>query len=313
MEDYMKAIDWMLLGNINITYLVNVRLLEHSQTQSNDGYIQEYLKRYNKNNKMWGNGLYGPKWISSTYTLLDLINLHARPDRKMIEGYAKLRKEIVLKYTLNPNDERTLDLCIVGMLIRIGAYVKSDESQLRELIDFVLHTVNSDGAWNCYYNYRVYQTSSLHTTINILEGLLEYVLKGYQYRIDEVMNSMKSANEFMLQKKLFRSRRTNEIISEEFLKIHYPTRWFYDMYRTLDYFARAEVEYDQRMDEALVIVKDVLSKGPLPKGKTYGGRIHFKYEMEDYRRINTLRALCIVRYYDNEFYRHIIDNSSFKK
>lgn len=309
----MNVITWLLEGNPNIAYLANMQLLGKQDEQVNDGYIKQYLDRYNPDSKMWGNGLYGPKWISSTYTLLDLINLYAAPEDRMIEGYYKLREEIVVNYTLNPNDNRTLDLCIVGMLIRIGSYLHTEESSLEELIDFVIHTLHSDGAWNCYFNYRAYQTSSVHTTLNVLEGLLEYKKKGYRYRISEVEKSMNSAQEFLLQKHLFRSRRTMEIIDLRFTEIHYPTRWFYDVFRALEYFTHAEVPYDKRMDEGLNLVRESLAKGPLKKGKTYTGKFHFKYDLEDYKRINTLRALTIVKQYDLTYYKRIIEHQSFKR
>lgn len=309
----MNVTEWLLNGNPNISYLVNRSLLNCECSQKNEGYIGRYLSLYNKDTKMWGNGLYGPKWVSSTYTLLDLINLNASVDQRMCEAFKKLREEIVLKYTLNPEDHRTLDLCIVGMLLRIGSYIGTDNDTQKELIDFVLHTINFDGAWNCYYNYRKYQTSSLHTTINVLEGLNEYVSKGYTYREKEIKTSINSAIEFILKKNLFRSRRTNEIIYEPFTKVHFPTRWFYDMFRALELFIELHVPFDERMSEGLDIIKDMLKKGPLPKGKAYAGKLHFKYDLEDYKRINTLRALRIIKFYDYEFYTRIYKKQSFKK
>jgi hypothetical protein len=304
----MNVIEWLLNGNSNIIYLVKKYLLNQDTTQINNGYIKDYLNQYNKDKKMWGNGLYGPKWISSTYTLLDLISLEANIDESMIEGYNKLRSEIVKTYSLNPKDKKTLDLCIVGMLIKIGAYIKTDENSLQKLIDFILYTINADGAWNCYFNYRKYKTSSLHTTINILEGLQLYISNGYTYRKNEILKSMKSAEEFILKKKLFRSRRTQEIIRDQFLSIHYPTRWYYDMYRAMEYFVNNDVNYDDRMKEALDIIKKMLDKGVYPKGKTYVGKIHFKLILDDYKRINTFRALRIIKKYDSNFFDKLLEN-----
>ena len=309
----MDVMTWLLKGNENIIYLTNKYLLDIDFLNNNDGYIKKYLSLYNDTNKMWGNGLYGPKWISSTYTLLELINLDVEIDQRMIDAYDKLSKEIVIKYTLNPKNKRTLDLCIVGMLIRIGSYLNTDQSNLKELIDFVLHTIHSDGAWNCYFNYRTFQTSSLHTTINVLEGLLEYTNKEYTYRRKEIEDSMKSAHEFILKKKLFKSRRTDNTISEQITKIHYPTRWFYDMYRVLEYFVNASVKYDTRMKDALDIVVNQINKGPMPKGRMYAGRLHFSYDLEDYKRINTLRTLRIIKFYKPETYNIIMNNQIFKK
>lgn len=302
----MGVIEWLKQGDICINYLVSRYLEEKKVVQRNKGYIKTYLQKYDKETKMWGKGLYSPKWISSTYTLLDLVNLEAAIDPRMVEAYEVLRAKLVKIYTLNPADKRTLDLCIVGMLIKIGSYLKVDIETHKELIDFVIYTVNEDGAWNCYYNYRDYSTSSLHTTINILEGLALYKQNGYTYRINELDKLIQSSEEFILKKKLFRSRRTNHLIHESFIEIHYPVRWKYDIFRAMEYFCDVKKAYDQRMDEAMSYIQKYLLKGIVPKGKTYQGQVHFKMELDDFRRINTLRLLRIVKYYDEDFYHKLI-------
>lgn len=304
----MELIKWLTSGNENMTYLTRKYIMNEFPLQTNRGYISLFLKEYDKQKKMWGNGFYGPKWISSTYTLLDLLHLEALPTPDMIEGYLNLMANISTKYTLNPNDNRTQDLCIVGMMIRLGAYLDVDESILKDYIDFTLHTINSDGAWNCFYNYRVYKTSSLHTTINLLEGLTLYSQKGYQYRLKEIKETFMSANEFILKKKLFRSRRTDNIIHKDFTEGHFPVRWKYDYLRALEYFASTDHPYDKRMEEGLSIIKKQLEKKRfMPKGKTYGGKVHFKMDLEDHKRINTIRALKVLKVYDTNFFDRIVN------
>ena len=298
--------EWLLNGDKCISYLVSTHLLEENLIQLNDGYVKQYLDLYDKKTKTWGNGFYGPKWISSTYTLLDLVTLEVQPEDKTKEAFQLLRKNIVQRYTLNPSDERTLDLCIVGMLIKIGSYLNVEPKSQNDLIDFLLLTINDDGAWNCFYNYRDYKTSSLHTTINILEGLVIYKDK-YKYRLDEVINAMNSANEFILKKKVFRSRRTGKIIRDDFTQVHYPTRWKSDYFRTMEYFASIHLPYDPRMEESLSMLKKLLSKGPLPKGKTYTGKVHFKFALDDYKRINTYRALKVLKEYDETYFKDLME------
>jgi hypothetical protein len=307
----MNVIDWLLKGDESICFLVKKNMLNQKTTQNNQGYINLFLQEYNRGTNMWGKGLYGPKWTSSTYTLLELIDLETLTDNRMLEAYHKLRKEIVLKYSLNPKEQHTLDLCIVGMLLKIGAYLKVVEFLLVELIDYILYTLNSDGAWNCYFNYRDYHTSSLHTTINILEGLHVYIKQGYSYKSNEVLKSMTSANEFILKKKLFRSRRTNKIINQNFMSIHYPTRWYYDMFRAMEYFVDSGVSFDMRMAETFNVIKEMMAKGPIVKGRTYPGRLHFKFTLDDYKRINTYRMLKVIKKYDYNYYQEILANDNF--
>lgn len=307
----MNVIDWLLMGDKSICFLVKKHLLNQKVTQMNHGYINLFLNEFDDKNKMWGQGLYGPKWISSTYTLLELLDLEALADYRMVKAYLKLRKEIVLKYSIDPKDQNTLDLCIVGMLLKIGAYLKVDELLLVELIDYILYTLNSDGAWNCYFNYRDYHTSSLHTTINILEGIHLYIKQGYSYKSNDVLKSMTSAGDFILKKKLFRSRRTNKIINQNFMSIHYPTRWYYDMFRAMEYFVDSDLSFDMRMAETFNVIKEMMAKGPIVKGRTYPGRLHFKFTLDDYKRMNTYRMLKVIKKYDYNYYQEILANDNF--
>ena len=66
--------------------------------------------------------------------------------------------------------------------------------------------------------------SSLHTTISVLEGLLEFQKAGYTYRTNELRSARKSAEEFVLMHQLFLSDRTGKIIRKEFLNLSYPDR-----------------------------------------------------------------------------------------
>ena len=303
----MDLVKWLLSGNENMTFLTRKYIMNEQNPQSNHGYISSYLSKYDEEKSIWGNGFYGPKWISSTYTLLDLVSLEALPTKEMINGYTNLLENISTKYTLNPTDKRTQDLCIVGMMIKLGSYVEVSEYILKDYIDFTLHTVNDDGAWNCYYNYREYKTSSLHTSINLLEGLALYVQRGYKYRLSEIKEVIKTANEFILKKKLIRSRRTGDIIHQDFTEVHFPVRWKYDYLRALEYFASVNHPYDDRMDEGLQLIRTQFTKKQvMPKGKSYAGKIHFKMDLDDYKRMNTLRALKVLKLYDKEFFESII-------
>ena len=96
----------------------------------------------------------------------------------------------------------------------------------------------------------------MHTTISVVEGILEYAKNGYRYRLKELQEAEDKSRTFLLQHRLFRSDRTGNIIDKKMLMLSYPSRWRYDILRAMDYLRLAGVEYDARMDDAI----DVLLK-----------------------------------------------------
>ena len=96
--------------------------------------------------------------------------------------------------------------------------------------------------------------SSLHSTLSVLEGILEYERNGYSYRLKELEKAQIKSQEFILMHKLFRSDKTGKIINLNFLKLCYPPRYYYDILKAMDYFQFAKVKYDNRMDEAIRII-----------------------------------------------------------
>lgn len=81
--------------------------------------------------------------------------------------------------------------------------------------------------------------SSLHTTISVLEGILEYSKNGYRYRLGELREAAERAEAFLLRHRLFRSDRTGAVIDRKMLMLSYPCRWRCDILRALDYFQNA--------------------------------------------------------------------------
>lgn len=64
----MNNLEWLLQGEPVIVHLVKKYILEESSFTYNQGFIQQYLERYNAKTLTWGDGFYGPKWISTHYT-----------------------------------------------------------------------------------------------------------------------------------------------------------------------------------------------------------------------------------------------------
>lgn len=139
--------------------------------------------------------------------------------------------------------------CINGRTIADGSYFGVDTSNI---VNRLLGERLEDGGWNCERaNGSV--RSSFDTTINVLEGLLEYEKAGRG--TPESIAARKSGEEYLLKRHLFRRLTTNEPVDKKYLCFTYPNRWHYDILRALDYFRNQSVYTgegpDPRLEEAI--------------------------------------------------------------
>lgn len=253
----------------------------------------------------WGRGFYQPKWISTHYTLLDLKNLNILPGNKAISETLKkiFKTEKGADGGFLPTgNHQTSDVCVNGMVLNYAAYFRVNENSLISVIDFLLTEEMEDGGFNCRSNKTGATHSSLHSTLSVLEGILEYQRNGYKYRLKELEMAKNKSQEFILMHKLFRSDKTGEIISPRFLKLCYPCRWYYDILRALDYFQLADIQYDIRMKDALeVLIKKRTNDGLWKLASKHPGQTHFEMEQAGKpSRWNTLRALRVLKHFSVE-------------
>lgn len=301
-----EIISWLLEGDVSIQFQTSRDLLhiEQSDLQAlieNVGWGLKFLSR-RKSNKHWGMAFYHPKWISTHYTLLDLKNLNiserCMPIKETLD--IVLNSEKGSDGGISPFSKKQIcDVCVNGMALNYLCYFKMDGRRLESVVDFILSEKMKDGGFNCESNYRGARHSSLHTTISVLEGIWEYKNNGYNYRLDELLEAEKESREFILTHRLFKSDKTGQIIDKKMLNFTFPTRWRYDIYRALDYFQMANVDYDERMSDAIEILLKKRTKENLWKLQTYHpGKIHFKMEEAGIpSRYNTLRALRILNHF----------------
>ena len=115
-----------------------------------------------------------------------------------------------------------------------------------------------DGGWNCDREDGSTR-GSFNTTINVLEGLLEF--ERVNGSTVEVTQARERGHEFLLKRKLYRRLSTGEPITQDrkggppFTQFSFPTGWHYDILRALEYFRRADISHDPRMDEAIEIIR----------------------------------------------------------
>lgn len=299
-------IEWLLEGDVSIRYQTHRDLLDQDRPElrrriATEGWGARFLSRRNADGS-WGRGFYQPKWTSSHYTLLDLKTLAISPDhpsiRESIHKIALERKGS--DGGINPSKTiRESDVCVNGMFLNYACYFGEPQEHLESVVDFVLAQRMEDGGFNCRKNRSGARHSSLHSTLSVLEGILEYSRNGYGYRIEELEQVASDSREFILRHRLFKSDHTGEVIHQEFFRLSFPPRWKYNVLRSLAYFGAANVPWDERMRDALeVLFAKRLPDGRWPLQAAHPGQTHFS--MEEPRkpsRWNTLMALRVLRAY----------------
>lgn len=299
-------IEWLLRGDVSIQYQTHQDLLDNNRPElqrriAKEGWGERFLSCRNADGS-WGRGFYQPKWTNSHYTLLDLKVLAISPDHPLIrESIHKVaREQKGQDGGINPSKTiKESDVCISGMFLNYACYFSEPQEHLESVVDFVLDQQMEDGGFNCQYNRSGARHSSLHSTLSVIEGILEYSRNDYDYRIEELENVAFSSCEFILKHRLFKSDHTGEIIHKELLKLSFPHRWKYNILRALDYFRKAEIPWDERMGDALeILLAKRGADGRWPLQAAHPGAIHFS--MEEPRkqsRWNTLMALRVLRAY----------------
>jgi hypothetical protein len=255
----------------------------------------------------WGERKEDRGLLITLYSLVVLKDLGLDPAskqaRKMID---RVEKRLVFKWHNNqPFLHGEVEPCINGRILAIGAYFKEPNHALAKQL---LGEQLEDGGWNCEAQLESpkrpkSRRSSFHTTICVLEGLLDYERAGGKSAA--VTKARKRAENYLLERQMFRSLRTGEVIDKRWLLFSFPTFWHYDVLRGLDYLQNAGIKPDLRVREAIkIVIQRRHQNGRWPLNLLH--REHIPLEMEtavgSASRWNTLRALRVLRWYNNAIY-----------
>lgn len=302
----MNVREVLLHADPVIERLTKKYLLNQKVTYHEDGFIKRYLDLYEHHTNMWGHGVYGPKWISTHYTMMELRYMEISSKHPI---YLKALNTLLDHewFLQDSQKERYVDMCICGMLLSLSCYGNMKDSRIFEMIDYVMDHQMSDGGWNCLWHKKdTPHISSVHTTINVLEGLRDYDKSEYSYRTDEVKQAILMAVDMLLRRNLYQAHGTKDAIHIQMIKPSYPPRWKYDILRVLEFLESINYPDNLRITDAMnVLVKQM--KGPfMPKGLTISGLTHFKLEENKYGMFNTLRALKVLKKYRYPLYQKLI-------
>ncbi len=308
----MTVLDWLLDSDPAIRWQVLRDLADAPQDVvaaerarvATDGWGARLLARADPDGQ-WAGGAYfpadgwsgdgGQPWTATLPTLVLLRDLGLDPhSAEARETVALVRENCRWEHDGQRFFDGEVEACINGRTVALGAYFGEDvDGIVRRLLDDQLR----DGGWNCWTEYGSTR-SSFDSTINVLEGLLahEQATGG----TPQATAARRRGEEYLLERSLFRRRSTGEVVSPSYLTFSFPPRWRYDVLRALDYFQVAGGTPDERLDEAVELVRAKQQPdGTWLLEDTHPGAVHFPLEDGDGSpsRWNTLRALRVLRWH----------------
>lgn len=306
-----EVTDWLLEGDPAIRWQTLRDLLgapeaawqAERQRTIETGWGAQLLALQDTDGK-WGGGIYSPKWISTTYTLLTLCAIGLPRECEAAQRGARLALESLLGPQCDTKFQQKLaecDRCIVGMILQLAVYFQIADERIEAIVDNLLLEAMPDGGWNCRRHRRPEpHHSSFHTTFNVLEGLRTYVELYADARRADVLAAERRAQELMLQHHLFKSDKTGKVIQPKFTLLSFPPRWHYDVLRGLDYFARTNAPQDERLQDSIDLLLTKRDQdGRWPLEYVYQAKVFFNMERQGRpSRWNTLRALRVLRWWE---------------
>lgn len=309
-----SVIKWLLDSDPSIRWQV-MRDLTHEPAEvvaterakiAAQGWGAELLQRQNADGT-WGDGEGDTflRWNSTLATMQLLWAMGLDPKSpQALTAIGILSK----KYRWPPDFgskmffEGEVEPCINGRVLGLGAYFGHPNQALLERL---LGEQLKDGGWNCDTEIGSVR-SSFHTTICVLEGLLEYEkAKG---ATSAVTAARLRGQEYFLERHMLRSLSTGKVIAVDektgkpakWRLFSFPTTWHYDVLRGLDYLRSAGVQPEERVAEAVELLRSKAHQnGRWPRQNIHKDPAHFEMEgaTGTASRWNTLRALRVLQWF----------------
>jgi hypothetical protein len=172
------------------------------------------------------------KWQGAHWRLVSLVELGERDDPRM-----GAMLDHVLSWLLSPGHLRGVEV-LNGRARRCASqegnalFVAAMMGRIDPADELASNLITwqwPDGGRNC--DRRPATThSSFHETVWPLRGLAAYHDATGE---GSAFDAARRAGEFLLSHRLFRSERTEEVIDDEWLKLHWPPYWRYDVLQGL--------------------------------------------------------------------------------
>ena len=299
----MTALNWLLDSDPSIRWQV-MRDLTHESADvvaaersriASEGWGARLLALQRPDGS-WDGGALFPEWTSTTHTLMLLRYMGVEPMSAQAQrAVALVRDNVKWEHAGQDYFAGEVEPCINAKAVAIGSYFGQDVSGI---VERLLGEALGDGGWNCEAE-RGSTRSSFNTTIDVLEGLLQY--ERAVGASAEVTAVRRRGEEYLLARRMFRRLSTGEVAKADWLRFSFPPRYLYDVLRGLDYLRDARVEPDERWTEAIDLVKSKRDDtGRWPLENPHPGKVYFEMDEGEGKpsRWNTLRAMRVLDWYE---------------
>jgi hypothetical protein len=132
------------------------------------------------------------------------------------------------------------------------------DDRTEELAERLIKWQWPDGGWNCDKNPKAAKSSFWESLIPLCALALHARLTGNR----QSKQTAKRASEIFLKRRLYRRQKDGRVMQDDFVKLHYPCYWRYDILFGLKVMAEAGFISDKRCYDAL----DLLQSKQLPDG-----------------------------------------------
>ncbi len=305
-----RTIDWLLQGDPAIRWQVLRDLVDATPAQvaaerqriGTEGWGKRLLDRQHSSG-LWSHdlgpksnrGLYMPKWISTHYTLLLLARLGleagqpAAADgcRALLRGASWVGTGGLRLWVTD-----VTDVCVNAMVLTMLQAFGQDSEVQERLRSFLLEVQLEDGGWNCEMDS---DHGSFHTALSVLEAF-----QGGPSS-PAIEHAAQRGREFFLAHRLYCSHRTGEVARPAFTRFPIPYSWHFDALRGLAYFASVGAPRDERLADAVALVRErQRADGRWKVNARATGQVHFELERAGQpSRWVTLHCLKILKWWED--------------
>ena len=257
---------------------------------------------------LWDGGVYRPGWAdegrpfydawTATHPSLELLRIFGVDPAAPEVGRAieRVRENVRWDHAGEPYFDGEVEPCINGGALANAAYFGQGGDHIAETL---LKGQLPDGGWNCW-DEDGSSRSSFHSTLCALEGL--WAWEESTGGADAAADARRRGEEYLLERQLLFRLSDGSLVDPRFTMTSFPTRWYYDVLRALDYVRVARPEPDPRCAEAIALIRGkMLPFGLWKLENTHQGPTPFDMEAEQEgfpSRWVTLRALRVLRWWD---------------
>ncbi len=290
--DSDPSIRWQVMRDLTDASAENVAA-ERARVAT-EGWGARRLARQEENGR-WGGDPSNPEWACLLH-LLWLRDMGLDPQSDEAGRAVALVRDNVTWHWWGDNAffVGEVEPCINGRIVGVGSYFGQD---VRGLVDRLLEEQMDDGGWNCEQE-NGSTRGSFHTTINVLEGLLEH--ERATGGSAAVRAARLRGQVYLLERRMLRRLSTGEVIDPALTQFSFPTGYHYDLLRGLDYLRSAGAVPDDRVAEAIELVESKRdADGRWLLENPHPDQLDVAMDPGEGRpsRWNTLRALRVLDWY----------------